>query len=52
MCVFPGMSACVLFFAAQLAGRKPPDIAVYNGSWGEWEPRSKGHPGLVEYVTP
>ncbi|OQV11887.1 putative Thiosulfate sulfurtransferase [Hypsibius exemplaris] len=47
-----GMSACVLFFAASILGKKPPEITVYNGSWTEWEPRAKGHHGLVEYTTP
>ncbi|OQV11889.1 putative Thiosulfate sulfurtransferase [Hypsibius exemplaris] len=33
---YDGMSACVLFFAASILGKKPPEITVYNGSWTEW----------------
>ncbi|GAU96454.1 hypothetical protein RvY_07896 [Ramazzottius varieornatus] len=44
-----GVAASVLFFAAMLLGVSPPQIAVYDGSWSEWEPRSKGRHGLMEY---
>lgn len=29
-----GLTACILFTAAQLAGKQ--DLAVYDGSWSEW----------------
>lgn len=39
----------MLFFAASLLGKTPPEISVYDGSWCEWDPRSKGRHDCVEF---